>query len=630
MLPVHWPLDRLEIDRQASIAIRLAQHPMQKHMFKLFSVAVACLTFLSGSAVAQSKVELVKKNGQFQLLRNGKPFVVKGVGGDTFLPELASAGGNAIRTWDTKNLAGLLDKAHENGLTVCAGLWLGHQRHGFNYQNQEAVLSQLDGHLAVVRKFKNHPALLMWGVGNEMEGEGTDPSVWYAVNHLAREIKKIDPNHPTMTVIAELGENESKIHSIERFCPDVDIVGLNSYGGIESIGDRFRTAKSSKPYIITEHGTLGPWECGKTAWGSPIEFTSTEKANWYANGYRANASKHSDICLGTFAFLWGHKQETTATWFGMLLPDGTRLGAVDAMSELWTGLAPKNRCPQIASLTIEGPGYVAPGAKLKAALSCSDPERDKLRIKWLLRSDSGTIGEGGDPQESESDYANAIKSNGRSAEVTMPDGGGGYRLFAYVYDRRGGAAVANVPLKINAPIKLESVMPASKLPYIIYGDGHEEPSAFVPAGFMGNVEALVMDEQCMVEPHSGKTCLKFEYNSNSGWGGVLWQSPAGDWNGDKKGGANLSGATHLEFWVRGKDGGEKVNFVFGVLDGNQPYRDTAKAELKDFKLEKDWKQLSIPLEGLDLRQIKTGFGWSAAGQARPIAFFLDDIQYVAK
>ena len=41
--------------------------------------------------------------------------------------------------------------------------------------------------------------------------------------------------------------------------------------------------------------------------------------------------------------------------------------------------------------------------------------------------------------------------DGSTATVTMPEGGGGYRLFAYVSDGRGGAAVANVPLYVEAP-----------------------------------------------------------------------------------------------------------------------------------------------------------------------------------
>ena len=591
------------------------------------SLAILAFLVASTTAFAQSKVTLEKTDAGFQLFRDGNPFPIKGVGGQTHLAKLAAAGGNAIRTWDSSKLGKVLDEAHKHGLTVCAGLWLGHQRHGFSYQNQDAVLKQLEEKLAFVRKHKDHPALLMWAVGNEAEGTGRDPSVWYATNHIARKIKRIDPNHPTMTIIAELGENAFKIRAIERFCPDIDIIGINSYGGIETIGKRYREAKSSKPYIVTEHGTLGPWEVGKTPWGSPIEWTSTEKAAFYAKGYDANAVQNAGTCLGTFAFMWGHKQETTATWFGMLLPDGTKVGAVDAMTKAWTGSAPSNHCPTISSLTLDKTGSVKPGTVIHAAVAAKDPNGDPTTVKWILRSDSGTIGEGGDPQEAESSFAKAIKSNGDRATITMPKSGGGYRVFAYVYDGKGGAAVANVSLRVAAPMKLKRPMPVAPLPYVVYAD-NAKASAFVPSGYMGNAASVSMDEKCRDNPQSGDTCLKAEYKSGSAWGGVLWQSPAEDWDGNKPGGANLTGATHLEFYARGSVGGETVNFVFGVLDGNQPYRDTAKGELKNVRLTKDWKKYSFPLKDLDLRQIKTGFGWSLAGQGKPVTFYMDDIRYV--
>lgn len=592
-------------------------------------VLFTVLLTLSDIGVAQSKVELVNNDGRFTLLRNGEPFPIKGVGGTTQLGLLASCGGNSIRTWDTDDLGWLLDDAHKHGIAVCAGIWMGHQRHGFDYQKQDAVLKQLDEALKVVRQYKDHPALLMWGVGNEMEGEGGDPSVWYAVNHLAREIKRIDSDHPTMTVIAELGSDASKVKSIERFCPDVDIVGVNSYGGIRDVGERFTQAGGTKPYVITEHGTLGPWEGGKTSWGSPIEFTSTTKAKWYAEGYQANVQKHSENCLGTFAFMWGHKQETTATWFGMLLPDGQRLEAVDVMSELWTGTPPSNKAPSIVQLKLERTGKFAPGDSFKAKVLATDPEGRELKYKWVLRSDSGTIGEGGDPQEFESNIEDAVVAQGAQARVQLPKGGGGYRLFVYVYDKQGGAAVANEPIFVEAPIALTKVMPKSKLPYAIYSDALTNDT-FIPSGYMGNAAAISMDPNCAEDPKTGATCLKAGYASSASWGGVLWQSPAGDWDGERPGGANLTGATSLEFWARGEAGGEEVNFVFGVLDGNQAYKDTAKGELKGVKLTSEWNRYTIPLKGLDLRQIKTGFGWSAAGQGKPIVFYLDDIRYIAE
>jgi len=390
---------------------------------------------------------VLEDGGTYRLVRNGEPFFIRGVGGQTRLAQLAALGGNSIRTWGADGLGEILDEAHRHGLTVCAGLWLGHERHGFDYQDRSAVREQLEASVAVVRRYKDHPAVLMWGIGNEMEGDGTDPAIWRAVEDIAREVKRIDPNHPTMTVIAELGGD--KVASIERWCPSIDIVGVNSYGGLVTVGARYRAAGGSKPYVVTEFGPPGPWEVGTTPWGSPLEMSSTEKAGWYADGYRKAVTEQDGLCLGSYAFYWGHKQETTATWFGMLLPDGSRLGAVDEVAEAWTGVPPENRCPGILSLKADCTTRLRPGDTVAAGVSADDPEGDPLTYRWVLRSDAGTIGTGGDFQADEAAFAAAVSADGPSVTVTMPDRAGGYRLFAYVFDGAGGAAVANVPLHVE-------------------------------------------------------------------------------------------------------------------------------------------------------------------------------------
>lgn len=408
-------------------------------------VAAAC----SAGPPPPTQTVFVEEDGVFRLVRNGRPYVIRGVGGETRLDRLAAAGGNSIRTWGADNLGQILDEAHRHGLTVCAGLWLGHERHGFDYGDRTAVLRQLEATLEVVQRHKDHPALLMWGIGNEMEGDGSNPTIWHAVEEIAREIKRIDPDHPTMTVIAELGDDKAR--SIERFCPSIDIIGVNSYGGIPTLGERYRATGVDRPYVVTEHGPLGPWEVGKTPWGSPIEMTSTEKGRWYADGHRAAVSEQDGLCLGSYAFYWGHKQETTATWFGMLLPDGSRLAPVDAMVEAWTGAPPENVCPRIASLSVDRNARLHPGDVVTATLSASDPENDPLSYRWVLRADSGTIGSGGDFQPEETSFDAAVSATGPTAKVTLPVQAGGYRLFAYVIDNAGGAAVANLPLLVENP-----------------------------------------------------------------------------------------------------------------------------------------------------------------------------------
>ena len=121
--------------------------------------------------------------------------------------------------------------------------------------------------------------------------------------------------------------------------------------------------------------------------------------------------------------------------------------------------------------------------------------------------------------------------------------------------------------------------------------------------------------------------MKVTYSAADNWGGVVWQSPANDW-GKEPGGFNLKGATELEFWARGESGGEILSFLVGAIKDDQPYHDTARVELKDLKLLKDWTKYRIPLDGRDLSCIKTGFGWTLAGQEKPVTFYLDEIRFV--
>lgn len=570
-------------------------------------------------------VEIRAENGAFTLWREEQPYGICGVGGQTFLAALREAGGNSIRTWSSDGLEELLEQAQHHGLTVCVGLWLGHERHGFDYQNEGAVREQYEECLQAVKKLKDHPAVLLWAIGNEMEGDGRNPAVWYAVNHIARGIKAVDPYHPTMTVVAELGENEEKLKNIQRYCPDVDIVGVNSYGGITTLGERYRQSGCKKPYIVTEHGPRGPWEVAKTRWGAPREPSSTEKAALYRKGYQKAVLEQAGLCLGSYCFLWGHKQETTATWFGMLLPDGAKLAAVDAMGELWTGSRPTNGCPSIQSISADRTDLLKPGESVTATVLVDDPDGDPVSIEWLLREDSGVIGTGGDWQSATAMASTTIQADGPLATVTVPESGGGYRLFAYVRDGNHAAAVANVPLYVDAAPRL---LPATKatFPLVVYGDA--ATPTYVPSGYMGNTKAIRMTPSWQGNPHTEPTCLKVEYVAPDQWGGVIWQSPANDWDGKEPGGFDLTGATALEFWARGEKGTEVVNFVFGVLDGEQRYRDSAKGELSKVSLTTDWQRLRIPVEGRDLQRIKTGFGWSCAGSGKPVTFYLDDIRYV--
>ena len=143
---------------------------------------------------------------------------------------------------------------------------------------------------------------------------------------------------------------------------------------------------------------------------------------------------------------------------------------------------------------------------------------------------------------------------------------------------------------------------------------------------MGDHKSIHLDPACTEQPHAGKTCLRCEFAADTGWGGVVWQSPAGDW-GDRGGGYDLTGAKELTFWARGEKGGEVVTFLFGTIAKPKKFFDTGKGALEKVTLTRDWQRFAIPVAGLDLTRIKTGFVWTLASTGQPIVFYLDNIRW---
>jgi len=606
-----------------------ARHPFRSpnRLLILMAVAAALVALLPPVASADSPipVQVVKTKAGWELLRGGKPYLVKGVGGTASKELLAQCGGNSFRTWGADRLMDDLAEAQQFGLTVCAGIWLGHKRHGFDYHNAGQVRGQLETVRDVVRRYRNSPALLVWALGNEMENDepAGDPAVWQAIEDIAAMIKQEDPNHPIMTIIAEVGGD--KIPQLHKYCPDIDIVGINSYAGGPTVGERYKQAGGTKPYIITEFGPPGQWEMNKEPWGAVRELSSTEKADWYRKTYVQSILGEPGLCLGSYAFVWGFKREATATWYGMFLPDGSKVAAVDTLSELWTGNPVNHPCPRINSLKLaDGVGRVKPGAVVHALLDAAGADGGPISVTWELQRDMFRYQTDVEGARAASEFPDAIvNATEKGAELKMPETGGGYRLYAYVHTARNGSATASACLYVEGSPPRPTT-PKAELPLVIFGPSQSE-MPYVPSGWMGNTAAIGYAGDCLVNPHSGKTCIKVDYRQPGGWGGMVWQSPESDW-GDKPGGYNLTGASKLTFWARGEDGGEKVDFSNGGIHKDKPFHDTSEAKVS-VVLTKDWKQYFINLTGKDLSCIKTGFGWSLRGAGKPVTFYLDDIRY---
>ncbi len=431
---------------------------MKLHTLHLFqSGLLAALLTTSALAVAPSVVSIQQDAaGHFTLLRNGQPFAIHGAGGSSHLQDLVKYGGNSIRTWGVDSLdvqiegKPLLDYCQEQGIAVTAGIWIGHERHGFNYSDEAQLQKQRDMVRAAVRKYHNHPALLMWGLGNEMEGpmsDGKDVRIWKELNVLAAIVKEEDPNHPVMTVIA--GAADAKVKGILANYPNIDVLGVNAYSGAAGA---VRSAKQSgwkKPFVLTEFGPQGHWEVAKTPWNAPIEpFSRSKAASYYAT--LSLLADNTDICLGSYVFLWGQKQEVTSTWYGMFLATGEKLPTVDAVCRAWSGKWPANRCPKITAFdTALKEATVAPDTTVTASVTTEDPENDALSWEWSVVEESTDRRAGGDAEAAPPSLPGAIvtQADGK-VTVKTPGKPGAYRLFVVVRDGKGGASADNVPFRV--------------------------------------------------------------------------------------------------------------------------------------------------------------------------------------
>ncbi|WP_192906703.1 glycoside hydrolase family 2 TIM barrel-domain containing protein [Luteimonas marina] len=409
-------------------------------------------------AAGPSQVRIVQEDGAWRLQVDGQPYYVRGAGsaeGD--LEQLAARGGNSFRTWstgtDVAQVRAMLDRARRNGLTVAMGLAVGKERHGFDYDDPEAVAAQLARLREEVRLYRDHPAVLMWLVGNELNLESSNPKVWDAVGAIAEMIHAEDPNHPVMTPLA--GFDRALIDRIKARAPSLDLIGVQLYGDLGELPAKLREADWTGPYVVTEWGPTGHWESPLTAWGAPVEDDASRKAALFEQRYRDVIAADTRQGLGSYVFLWGNKQERTPTWYGLFLPTGESTPAVDAMQFLWTGRWPDNRAPSIAPVTIDGNGatasvVLAPGSAHEAAAIADDADGDALQWHWYALEESTATSIGGDPESVPARVAlHAQPSVDGRLRFTAPDRPGHYRLFVEVRDGHGHAAYANIPFRVE-------------------------------------------------------------------------------------------------------------------------------------------------------------------------------------
>ncbi len=420
-------------------------------------LAAAFSASLTGSSVSKkntpAQVTVKKEGDRYRLYRNGQPYWIQGAGGYKYYDKLKEYGGNSVRLWSTDGAEAYLDKAYALGLTVTLGLELGHERKGFNYSDRNAVKKQFEEVKKQVLKYKDHPALLMWGVGNEIDQFAKNFAVWDAVHDIVKFIHEVDPNHPTTTMLA--GVPAPHIKQLMKRCPDLDILSINAFKWIAPVRKDITEAGWNGPYIIGEWGASGYWECDKVPWGAFIEETSTQKAEACAERYKVGIKDNYDRCLGSYVFYWGWKQARTHTLLSLFSEDGQEIGVLDVLQKEWTGKERDNRAPSIVPVGIDNlathtGAYLKPGTKHMAYTDVKDPDSDTIYYYWEIYPESTEKKEGGDVEAKPAPLPGLILDGKTKAlSFKAPQKEGPYRLFVTAYDGKNHMATANAPFYVK-------------------------------------------------------------------------------------------------------------------------------------------------------------------------------------
>lgn len=452
-------------------------------MRRLFSSALIALLALTGctkeretiippgsSGIPRATVFSIKKvDGVWKLYKGDAEFYINGAATNNFYSDVKDWGGNVVRTYSTgEDTKAILDEAWSKGLYVNMGLYM-KDSDSFDYSsasNAAAIAEQLENHRTWVRRFRNHPAVLCWSIGNEAEtGDAAKNAVYFKeVEKVASMIHEEDPNHPT-TITFSSADVNNRIKVLMENAPSVDILSVNMYyPGVGGVGKNVAAAGWDKPWMITEFGPRGTWgtitetsDPKRLPWGGLEEMTSTEKADIYEKIWREDIkSNESKGCIGSFIFLWGYQVHgDVLSWYGLFDKSRNTFGGVDKISECWTGVPVEKPAPRIedrSKMTLngktsgEGVTLAAGSTDNVAKVEAASPSGEPLTYRWLIIKDERLANGNAMPNG----IAGLIPDPNKAEITIKAPSAGNYRLYVFVTDEvNKKVAMACIPFLVK-------------------------------------------------------------------------------------------------------------------------------------------------------------------------------------
>jgi hypothetical protein len=366
---------------------------------------------------------------------------------------LKAIGGNTVRTWDTVGLGAILDSAEANNLAVIAGIYVPESRYLDDfYRDQKKVDEQYVALRQIVQRYRSHPALLMWCLGNEVDFpyKARYNRFYDIYNGLLDMIHAEDPDHPITTTMVNF--QFRNVVNLRLKVRGIDIISFNTFGALKELGHNLASFSWlwKGPFLVTEWGIYSPQESNYTAWGVPIEPSSTLKARQYRVMYARDLPVDNPRFLGAMTFYWGQKEEVTPTWYSVLDEDGARTAMVSEMQSLWTGTVKTPKAPELECLQVNGKvGWdnilMKPGVQQTAEVKMLTPIAKGLRIVWKVYEEDFDPRNIHRPAEQMVDI---VPDNSLRVTFRAPEKEGPYRIYSWIYDDAGNVATANTPFYV--------------------------------------------------------------------------------------------------------------------------------------------------------------------------------------